>query len=97
MLHVARWARMGCYPCTCNSVFDPDQPVADGPVGPYVARGRWARMGCYPRVTLTLILISLLLMARWTRMLHVARWASRNGVVWTFHRTFYSEHSVLHV
>ena len=33
MLHVARWARMGCYP-PCDS----DQPVADGPVGPYVAR-----------------------------------------------------------
>ena len=37
MLHVARWARMGCYPCDSDS--DPAQPVADGPVGPYVTRG----------------------------------------------------------
>ena len=37
MLHVARWARTGCCPCVTDS--DPDQPVADGPVGPYVARG----------------------------------------------------------
>ena len=28
---------MGCYPCVSDS--DSDQPVADGPVGPYVARG----------------------------------------------------------
>ena len=33
MLHVARWARV----TPCNS--DSDQPVSDGPVGPYVTRG----------------------------------------------------------
>ena len=42
---------------------------------------RWARMGCYLRVTLTLILISLLLMALWARMLDVARWARVGRVV----------------
>ena len=30
---------MGCYPCVTPTLTDPDQPVADGPVGPYVARG----------------------------------------------------------
>ena len=35
MLHVARWVRTGCYP----RISYPNQPVADGPVGPYIARG----------------------------------------------------------
>ena len=54
-----------------DSTSDPDQPVADGPVGPYVAPGPMGSYGMLSRVTL----ISLLLMARWARMLHVARWA----------------------
>ena len=58
----------------CNSVYYPDQPVADG-LGPYVARGTVGSYGMLSRVTLTLILISRWLMARWARMLHVARWA----------------------
>ena len=43
LLHVAWWARTGCYP-----VSYPDQPVADCPVGPYVALGP---VGSYEMLT----------------------------------------------
>ena len=59
--YVAR-GPMGLYgmlsPC------DSDQLVADGRWARMLHVARWARMGCYPRVTLPLILLSLLLMAR---------------------------------
>ena len=70
MLHVARWARMGCYPRVTPTLSLISRWLMDRWARmSHVAR--WARMGCYPRVTL----FSSLLMARWARMLHVARWA----------------------
>ena len=50
---------------------DSDHLVADGPMGPYAARGPVGSYGMPYRVTL----FSKLLMARWARMIHVARWA----------------------
>ena len=72
MLHVAQWARMGCYPhVSLISML----LMARWAHMLYVAR--WARIGCCPHVTLTLTLTTMLLMAQWTRMLHVA-----GGLVW---------------
>ena len=53
---------------------DSDQLVADGPVCPFVPDSVGSYGTC-PRVTLTLMRISLRLLAQWACVLHVARWA----------------------
>ena len=69
-LHVALWARMGCYP-RVTPILNLISLWLMARWAHMLHMARWARMGCYPHVTL----ISSSLMARWACMLHAARWA----------------------